>query len=151
MCERGVAWVTGPAELVAAIRTAKQFLTYVASGPFQYAIAEALALPDTYYAAFRTDLQTKRDILTTGLTDAGFTVYTPQGTYFTTTDIATFGEKDALAFCRSLPSRAGVVAVPNSVFYDHPTAGRTQVRFAFCKKHDVLTEATERLRKAFTR
>ncbi|NUS11859.1 MAG: pyridoxal phosphate-dependent aminotransferase [Streptomyces sp.] len=144
-----VGWVTGSRELVTAVRTAKQFLTYVASGPFQYAVAEALALPGTYYEAFRADLQAKRDILATGLRDAGFTVHMPQGTYFITTDIAALGEKDALTFCRALPERCGVVAVPNSVFYDHPTAGRTQVRFAFCKQPDVLREAAGRLRKAF--
>ena len=144
-----MAWVTGSRELVAAVRTTKQFLTYVASGPFQYAVAEALALPDTYYTDFRDGLQAKRDLLAAGLTDAGFAVYRPAGTYFITTDIAPLGEKDALAFCRALPERCGVVAVPNSVFYDDPTAGRTQVRFAFCKKQDVLTEAAQRLRKAF--
>ncbi|WP_031520100.1 pyridoxal phosphate-dependent aminotransferase [Streptomyces sp. NRRL F-5123] len=145
-----VGWVTGSRELVAAVRTTKQFLTYVASGPFQYAIAEALALPDTYYAAFRDDLQAKRDILDAGLRDAGLQVYEPQGTYFITTDITPLGETDALAFCRTLPERAGVVAVPNSVFHDHPTAGRTQVRFAFCKRPEVLAEAAQRLRKAFS-
>ncbi|UWE13192.1 pyridoxal phosphate-dependent aminotransferase [Actinacidiphila bryophytorum] len=144
-----VGWATGSPELVAAVRTAKQFLTYVASGPFQYAIAEALALPDTYYTAIRDDLMTKRDILAEGLTASGFQVYRPQGTYFITTDITTFGETDALTFCRALPEKAGVVAVPNSVFYDHPTAGRTQVRFAFCKRQEVLTDAASRLRKAF--
>jgi N-succinyldiaminopimelate aminotransferase len=148
--ENDVAWVAGSAELVAAVRTAKQFLTYVASGPFQYAIAEALRLPDTYYTAFREDLRTKRDLLAAGLTDAGFQVYVPRGTYFITTDIAELAPGiDALTFCRTLPKRCGVVAVPNSVFYDHPTAGRTQVRFAFCKKQDILTEAASRLRKAF--
>ncbi|WP_405585083.1 pyridoxal phosphate-dependent aminotransferase [Streptomyces sp. NBC_01190] len=145
-----VGWVTGSPELVAAVRTTKQFLTYVASGPFQYAIAEALALPDTYYDAFRDDLRTKRDLLAAGLTDAGFRVFTPQGTYFITTDIADLApDTDALTFCRTLPQRAGVVAVPNSVFYDHPTTGHTQVRFAFCKRENVLTEAASRLRKAF--
>jgi N-succinyldiaminopimelate aminotransferase len=148
--ENGVAWVTGSRELVGAVRTAKQFLTYVASGPFQYAIAEALALPDTYYEDFRADLQAKRDLLAAGLRDAGFQVYDPQGTYFITTDIAELApETDALNFCRTLPERAGVVAVPNSVFYDHPTTGHTQVRFAYCKREDVLTEAAQRLRKAF--
>ncbi|SFF70991.1 N-succinyldiaminopimelate aminotransferase [Actinacidiphila alni] len=144
-----VGWVTGSRELVAAVRTTKQFLTYVASGPFQYAVAEALALPDTYYTAFRDDLRTKRDLLSAGLTDAGFTTYTPQGTYFITTDISALAPgTDALTFCRTLPAKCGVVAVPNSVFYDHPTAGRTQVRFAFCKKPEVLTDAADRLRKA---
>ncbi|SHN36429.1 N-succinyldiaminopimelate aminotransferase, partial [Actinacidiphila paucisporea] len=98
--------MTGSRELVAAVRTTKQFLTYVASGPFQYAVAEALALPDTYYAAFRDGLRAKRDLLDAGLRDAGFQVHVPQGTYFITTDIAPFGETDALTFCRALPEKA---------------------------------------------
>ena len=139
--------MTGSRELVAAVRTAKQFLTYVASGPFQYAVAEALALPDTYYAALRDDLQAKRDLLAAGLTDAGFDVYAPQGTYFITTDIAQLAPgTDALTFCRTLPEKCGVVAVPNSVFYDDPDAGRSQVRFTFCKRDEVLADAAERLR-----
>jgi N-succinyldiaminopimelate aminotransferase len=151
VCEHGVAWVTASRELVAAVRTTKQFLTYVASGPFQYAIAEALRLPDTYFTAFRDDLQTKRDLLAAGLRDAGFQVHHPQGTYFITTDIAQLAPgTDALTFCRTLPERSGVVAVPNSVFYDHPTAGHTQVRFTFCKKEEVLAEAAGRLRKALS-
>ncbi|MEV7680412.1 pyridoxal phosphate-dependent aminotransferase [Streptomyces sp. NPDC088341] len=147
-----VGWVTGTPKLVTAVRSAKQFLTYVASGPFQYAIAEALALPDTYFTAFRDDLRAKRDVLAKGLTDAGFQVYMPQGTYFITTDISDLAPgTDALTFCRELPHRCGVVAVPNSVFYDHPTAGRTQVRFAFCKRQSVLSEAADRLRNSFAR
>lgn len=141
-----VGWVTASAPLVAAIRTTKQFLTYVSSGPFQYAVAEALRLPDDYFTGFREDLRAKRDILADGLTEAGFEVFRPQGTYFITTDIAALGEKDALAFCRGLPERCGVVAVPNSVFYDDQESGRSQVRFAFCKRKDVLREATSRLR-----
>lgn len=144
--------MTGTPKLVTAVRSAKQFLTYVASGPFQYAIAEALALPDTYFTAFRDDLRAKRDVLAKGLTDAGFHVYVPQGTYFITTDISDLAPgTDALTFCRELPHRCGVVAVPNSVFYDHPTAGRTQVRFAFCKRQSVLAEAADRLRTSFAR
>jgi N-succinyldiaminopimelate aminotransferase len=142
-----VGWVTASAELVAAVRTAKQYLTYVSSGPFQYAVAEALRLPDGYFTTLRTDLLRKRDLLADGLRAAGFEVFTPQGTYFITTDIAPFGEKDGYAFCRALPERCGVVAVPNSVFYDDPDAGRTQVRFTFCKKDDVLQGASTRLRR----
>jgi N-succinyldiaminopimelate aminotransferase len=143
--ERGVAWITASAPLIAAVRTAKQFLTYVSSGPFQYAIAEALRLPDSYFTGFREELRGKRDILADGLTAAGFEVFRPQGTYFITTDIAALGEKDALAFCRGLPERSGVVAVPNSVFYDDKEAGRSQVRFAFCKRDEVLRDAAARL------
>ena len=142
-----VGWVVAAAPLVAAVRTAKQYLTYVSAGPFQYAVAEALRLPDTYFEDFRSDLRRKRDLLGEGLRAAGFEVHRPQGTYFITTDITPFGEKDAYAFCRALPERCGVVAIPNSVFYDDPDAGRSQVRFTFCKKDDVLHEAVGRLRR----
>ncbi|MFJ9715840.1 pyridoxal phosphate-dependent aminotransferase [Streptomyces sp. NPDC101213] len=142
-----VGWVTGTAELVTAVRSAKQYLTYVASGPFQYAVAEALALPDTYFDAFRADMLAKRDLLAAGLTKAGFTVYRPAGTYFITADIRPLGETDGIAFCRALPERAGVVAIPNAVFYDHREAGAPFVRFAFCKQKKVLQEAADRLQR----
>ncbi|MFE9875449.1 pyridoxal phosphate-dependent aminotransferase [Streptomyces sp. NPDC005784] len=144
-----VGWVTGTAQLVTAVRSAKQFLTYVASGPFQYAVAEALRLPDAYFTAFREDMLAKRNLLSAGLADAGFGVFRPAGTYFVTTDIRPLGESDGVAFCRSLPERAGVVAIPNAVFYDHKEAGAPYVRFAFCKRTEVLMDAAERLRKAF--
>ncbi|MEW2118962.1 pyridoxal phosphate-dependent aminotransferase [Streptomyces sp. NPDC005474] len=150
-----VGWVTSTPELVSAVRSAKQFLTYVASGPFQYAVAEALALPDSYFEAFRADMRAKRDLLATGLKEAGFEVFTPSGTYFITTDIRPLGATlseggDGFAFCRALPERAGVVAIPNAVFYDHREEGAPFVRFAFCKQTSVLEEAAQRLRKAFT-
>ncbi|MFM9444864.1 pyridoxal phosphate-dependent aminotransferase [Streptomyces acidiscabies] len=144
-----VGWVTAAPKLVAAVRSAKQFLTYVASGPFQYAVAEALRLPDAYFTAFRDDLRAKRDLLSAGLTDTGFAVFRPTGTYFVTADIRPLGETDGHAFCRALPERAGVVAIPNAVFYDHKEAGAPYVRFAFCKRTEVLADAAERLRKAF--
>ncbi|TXS30653.1 putative succinyldiaminopimelate transaminase DapC [Streptomyces sp. ms191] len=140
-----VGWVTASPELTAAVRSAKQFLTYVASGPFQYAIAEALRLPDTYFEDLRADLRAKRDLLSDGLAAAGFEVYRPAGTYFVTTDIRPLGESDGFAFCRGLPERAGVVAIPNAVFYDHRDAGAPFVRFAFCKRTDVLEDAVARL------
>lgn len=146
MYEEVLTWVTASPELVAAVRAAKQFLTYVSSGPFQYAVAEALRLPDTYFAAFREDLRAKRDLLSAGLADAGFRVFRPAGTYFVTTDIRPLGESDGFAFCRALPDKAGVVAVPNAVFYDHKDAGAPYVRFAFCKRVEVLQGAASRLK-----
>ena len=143
-------WVSGPAELVTAVRTAKQFLTFVGTGPFQYAAAVGLALPDEYYRAFHDDLLVKRDRLCAGLTEAGFEVFVPQGTFFITTSIAPLGEADGMTFCRSLPERCGVVAVPSMVFYDDVDAGRQHVRFAFCKRLEVLDEAVARL-KGLTR
>ncbi|WP_435969225.1 pyridoxal phosphate-dependent aminotransferase [Streptomyces sp. Qhu_M48] len=142
-----VGWITASPELTAAVRSAKQFLTYVSSGPFQYAIAEALRLPATYFDTLRADLAAKRDLLSEGLAQAGFEVYRPAGTYFVTTDVRPLGAEDGFAFCRSLPERAGVVAIPNAVFYDHREAGAPFVRFAFCKKTEVLEEAVSRLKR----
>ncbi|MFB6530434.1 MULTISPECIES: pyridoxal phosphate-dependent aminotransferase [unclassified Streptomyces] len=141
-----VGWVTASPELTSAVRSAKQFLTYVSSGPFQYAIAEALRLPAAYFDTLRAEHAAKRDLLSEGLAQAGFAVYKPAGTYFVTTDIRPLGAEDGFAFCRSLPERAGVVAIPNAVFYDHREAGAPFVRFAFCKKTEVLEEAVSRLK-----
>ncbi|MEU6454808.1 pyridoxal phosphate-dependent aminotransferase [Streptomyces sp. NPDC047065] len=141
-----VGWVTAAPALVTAVRSAKQYLTYVASGPFQYAVAEALAMPESYFTAYREDMRAKRDLLAAGLAEAGFGVFRPAGTYFVTTDIRPLGESDGFAFCRALPERAGVVAVPNAVFYDHREAGAPYVRFAFCKRIPVLEEAVGRLK-----
>jgi N-succinyldiaminopimelate aminotransferase len=141
-----VGWICAQPALVNAVKTAKQFLTYVNAGPFQYAIALGLGLPDDYFAGFTADMREKRDRLCAGLTDAGFDVFRPQGTYFVTADIRPFGATDGLAFCRELPHRAGVVAVPTVVFYDDVDAGAPLVRFACCKRMDVLDEASTRLK-----
>ncbi|MFG2194943.1 pyridoxal phosphate-dependent aminotransferase [Streptomyces sp. NPDC048639] len=142
-----VGWVTAAPELVTAVRSAKQFLTYVSAGPFQYAVAEALRLPDSYFDALREDLGVKRDVLSAGLAESGFRVFRPSGTYFVTTDIRPLGESDGFAFCRALPERCGVVAIPNAVFYDHQDEGAPFVRFAFCKRTEVLEEAVTRLKQ----
>ncbi|EGX58577.1 aminotransferase [Streptomyces zinciresistens K42] len=118
----------------------------MASGPFQYAVAEALSLPDSYFEEFRADMLAKRDLLANGLTEAGFEVFRTAGTYFITTDIRPLGESDGFAFCRALPERAGVVAVPNAAFYDDSEQGAPFVRFAFCKRTGVLEEAVSRLK-----
>jgi N-succinyldiaminopimelate aminotransferase len=141
-----IGWVTGPAVLVEAVRTTKQFLTYVSGAPFQPAVAVGLRLPDAYFEELRTDLRVKRDVLCDGLAAAGFDVFRPKGTYFVTADIRPLTDDDGYAFCRSLPERCGVVAVPTSVFYEDPTRGAHVVRFAFCKRIEVLEEAAARLK-----
>ncbi|MEU8333601.1 pyridoxal phosphate-dependent aminotransferase [Micromonospora sp. NPDC048839] len=141
-----VGWASGPAALVSAVLRVKQFLTYVNAAPLQPAVAVALALPDDYYTGFRDSLQQRRDQLVGGLTDAGFEVLDSEGTYFVTADVTALGGRDGVEFCRSLPERCGVVAVPTQVFYDDVEAGRRLVRFAFCKRPEVLTEAVNRLR-----
>ncbi|OLT15199.1 aminotransferase [Pseudonocardia sp. CNS-139] len=140
-----VGWVHGPAELVAAVRAVKQFLTYVSGAPFQPAIATALALPDSFYGQLAADLQRKRDLLSAGLRSAGFTVFDTAGTYFVVTDVRPLGYADGAEFCWSLPERVGVAAVPVSVFCADPELGRPLVRFAFCKRDEVLAAAVERL------
>lgn len=140
-----IGWAIAPAPLIDALRTTKQFLTYVSGGPFQYAVAEALDLPDEYFAAFTADLQHKRDVLSEGLRAVGFDVMPSAGTYFVTTDITPLGFDDGLEFCRALPARVGVVAIPHQVFYDDVDAGRPLVRWAFCKQVPVLEAAIDRL------
>ena len=140
-----IGWVCGPAPLVAAVRTAKQFLTYVNGAPFQPAVVVGLGLGDEYFRDFRDALAAKRDLLCDGLEKVGFTVHRPAGTYFATTDIRPLGFDDGVAFCRALPERCGVVAVPSAVFYEQPDRGRHLVRFTFCKRDEVLTEALSRL------
>jgi N-succinyldiaminopimelate aminotransferase len=140
-----IGWACGPAALISAVRTAKQFLTYVNGAPFQPAIAAGLRLPDAFFADAAADLRGRRDLLCNGLEALGFTVMRPAAGYFAMTDIRSLGEEDGVAFCRDLPARAGVVAIPASAFYDDLEAGRSLVRFAYCKRPEVLGEALNRL------
>ena len=135
-----IGWVTAPPQLVTAVRTVKQFLTYVNGAPFQPAIAEALDAGR--YAGLDARLEQQRNLLCDGLVELGYDVVRPQATYFATVDVRC----DAVEFCRELPHWAGVVAIPSSVFYDSD-AGNSFVRFAFCKRPDVLDEALRRLKE----
>ncbi len=146
-----VGWASGPRDLIAAVRVIRQHLSYVSGGPFQIAMAEGLRLPDTYFDGLRADLAAKRDLLTGGLAGLGLRVLPTEGTYFITTDIRPLGYADGLAFCRDLPGRAGVVAIPHQVFCDDATIGAPYVRWAFCKRTDVLTDALERLENGLGR
>jgi N-succinyldiaminopimelate aminotransferase len=136
-----IGWCAGPAALVAATRMVKQYLTFAGGTPLQHAAAAALRLPRSVLDALRDDLRAKRDQLCAGLRAAGLQPFLPGGTYFVNADVGT----DALAFCASLPERCGVVAIPTGVFYDDKEAARTLVRFAFCKRPEVIAEAAERL------
>ena len=142
-----IGWMCGPSHLVSAARTAKQFLTYVNGGPFQPAIAVGLGLPDAFFNELAADLQRKRDRLVPGLEEAGFVVYPTSSTYFVTADIRQLRpDGDGMAFCRQLPHNCGVVAIPAEVLYANRAAGRHIVRFAFCKRLDVIDEAVRRLK-----
>jgi N-succinyldiaminopimelate aminotransferase len=136
-----IGWCSGPDELVAAARMVKQFLTFAGGTPLQHAAAVALRLPRSEVEAIRDDLRVKRDQLCSGLEAAGLRPIMPAGTYFVNAEVG----GDAVEFCRALPERCGIVAIPTSVFYDDKDAAATLVRFAFCKRPEVIAEAAERL------
>jgi len=142
-----IGWATGPEDLVRAVMTAKQFLTFTSGAPLQPAIAHALLLGDDYYENARRALQAKRDRICRGLREVGFDVFVPQGTYFVTTDITPLGYPNGLDFCLELPKLCGVVAVPHEVFYDDKQVGTSLVRWAFCKRDEVLDDALDRLKR----
>ena len=140
-----IGWASGPPALVGAVRAAKQFLSYSGGTPLQHAVAAALPDAELHVAPLRAALRARRDQLCAGLERAGLTVHVPQGGYFVNADVAALGAQDARAWCRALPGRAGVVAIPTGAFYDDAQAGRTLVRFAFCKREEVVAEAVARL------
>jgi N-succinyldiaminopimelate aminotransferase len=140
-------WACGPAELVAATRGAKQFMTFAGGTPFQHAAATALASAEVHGARLAAELRAKRDRICAGLERAGATVLRPAGTYFVNADVRPLGYDDGVAFCRELPERAGVVAIPTSVFSADPARVSSLVRFAFCKREAVIDEAAARLER----
>ena len=139
-------WACGPRPLITALLTVKQFLTFTANGPWQLAVAYALREELDWVAGLARSLARKRDRLIDGLAEAGFTVFRPAGTYFVQTDIRPLGCTDGRELTWRLPELAGVVAIPTQVFYDRPEQGRHFVRFAFCKRDEVIDEAVARLR-----
>jgi len=146
-----VGWATGPAELVAAVLAAKQWLTFTSGAPLQPAIAHALDEEPDFPIRLAAQLERRRDLLCAGLSEAGLDVRVPEGTYFATADVSGLGWKDGLSFCLALPERAGVVAIPSQVFYDDPDspgAGRHLVRWAFCKEPEMIEEGLRRLHDA---
>ena len=140
-----VGWACARPELVSAVRTAKQYLSFVNGAPFQYAIADGLTHSADYLVEAAQVLREKRDFLAAGLEAVGFKVFGSHGTFFLTTDITPLSDEDGYSFCRALPERCGVVAVPSSVFYDDKDTGRNYVRWMFSKRRGVLEEAVERL------
>jgi len=140
-----IGWATGPAELVAAVEGAKNWLSFASGAPLQPAIAHALTSELGFPRGLRADLQAKRDLLCEGLGKLDVDVRVPEGTYFVTTDVRRLGWDDGRAFCLALPERAGVVAIPSQAFYDDQEEGRHLVRWAFCKSEDVIREGLARL------
>ena len=144
-----IGWACGPADLVAGVRAAKQYLSYVGGAPFQPAVAYALDNEDAWVESLRQSLHTKRDRLSAALTDIGFEVHDSAGTYFLCADPRPLGYADSTSFCAELPRLSGVAAIPMSAFCDsdptHVTVWNHLVRFAFCKRDETLDEGIRRL------
>ena len=140
-----IGYTCAPAALSAAIRTAHQFITFCNSGPFQPAMALGLGFGDDFYEELREGYRRKRDLMANGLRAAGFGVDDPAGTYFIVADIRPLGYDDDVELCKLLPEKTGVAAIPASAFYVDKAAGRHQVRFAFCKREEILRDGLERL------
>jgi len=140
-----IGWATGPEPLVRTVEAAKQWLTFSSGAPLQPAIAHALDEESDFFVGLAKELQAKRDGLCEGLARLDVDVYVPEGTYFVTTDVRRYGYRDGLEFCKSLPEKAGVVAIPSQAFYDDAEEGRHKVRWAFCKEQEVLDEGLRRL------
>lgn len=140
-----VGWITAPRELADACRAAKQWLTFTGAAPLQHAVAHALDHESAWLAQLSTDLQTKRDLLTSALRDNGFAVHPSEGTYFVCADARALGFADAAALCREMPARIGVAAVPVSALADDHDRWGHVLRFAFSKQTDVLVEGARRL------
>ncbi|MFD3744336.1 pyridoxal phosphate-dependent aminotransferase [Nocardia sp. NPDC058633] len=141
-----IGWACAPAPLLDAVLTAKQYLTFVGGGPFQPAVAHAINEELDWVRAQRDGLADKRIRLSRALRDAGFGVSASKGGYFVCADIRPLGAADGLTFCRELPERLGVAAVPVSVFADHPDDWKHLVRFTFSKSDETIDEGVRRLR-----
>ncbi|KQZ68550.1 pyridoxal phosphate-dependent aminotransferase [Nocardioides sp. Root151] len=143
-----IGWATGPRDLVQAVLGAKQWLSFSSGTPLQPAVAHALDHESDFYVGLTRSLQDRRDQLCAGLDKLDVDVRVPEGTYFVTTDVRRLGWADGDAFCRALPERAGVVAIPGQAFYDDLEEGRHLIRWAFCKEPDVIAEGIDRLSAA---
>jgi N-succinyldiaminopimelate aminotransferase len=140
-----IGWALATPELIYEITAVKQYLSYSSGAPFQPAIARALNEGDEWVEKARLNLQDRRDQFAEGLRSIGLEPILPRGTYFMTTDVRPLGCADGMEFCRDLPTRCGVVAIPHQVLYDRVEAGKPYVRWAFCKQERVLDEAIRRL------
>ncbi|TMC01635.1 MAG: aminotransferase class I/II-fold pyridoxal phosphate-dependent enzyme [Chloroflexi bacterium] len=140
--------IVAPAELTAGIRKVHDFVTVGAPAPLQEAVAEGLSLGRPYYDSLATEYRRRRDVLVPALEAAGFAPRRPEGAYYVLCDITPFGFDDDTAFARWLVSEVGVAGVPGSSFYSEPALGKHLIRFTFCKTHDVLAAAAERLARA---
>lgn len=145
-----VGYVTAAPDMLSVIGRAHQYLTFTTAPNLQQAVAHGLRHEQAHYRALAGSLASRRDLLADGLARLGLEPLHTAGTYFLCADIRPLGEADDEAFCKRITEHAGVAAVPMSAFYtDEPL--RHLVRFAFCKREEVLQEAVQRLERGLAR
>lgn len=140
-----VGWAIAPAPLTGAVRAAHQYLTFTTPTPVQHGAVAALRAAPSFYDELRAQYLSLRDLLAGGLAEIGFDVHLPEGTYFMLAGYGRFSAEDDRSFARRLIEEVGVAVIPPSVFYHDPADGHGLVRFAFCKRPEVLAAALDRL------
>lgn len=141
-----VGWVMAPEHLTKGVRASHQFTTFSTVPATQKAAAAALKLDQSYFVELREMYQKKRDLLVQGVSEAGFNVSHPNGTYFFLADYSKFSDKKDIQFAKELIETIGVALIPPSVFYLSGTSDQN-LRFCFSKTDDVLLNAIEALNK----
>jgi aspartate/methionine/tyrosine aminotransferase len=147
--------IVAPPDITPAIRKVHDFLTVGAPAPLQDACAVALEqLGDDYYENMAREYRQRRDLFHQGLVDAGFRCSAPHGAYYILADFSDLSDRDDHDYARWLTRGGrvqqhgyGVATVPGSSFYHKPPGGRTQIRFAFCKRIETLRKAADRLKE----
>jgi aspartate/methionine/tyrosine aminotransferase len=145
-----IGYVIAAPVLSKAVRMSHQFIVFCGQPALQEAMAYAMDFPDSYYTQLLSDYTHRRDLLTEALSVLGFRVFQPDGTYYVVADITPLGFEDDLVFCRMLPEKAGVAAIPCSVFWNDRNSGRHLIRFCFAKREETLHEGIKRLRRWLT-
>ena len=140
-----VGWVTGAEALIDVVAKAHQFLTFTTPPALQQGVAFALENQMDFTLGMTRALEGRRDLLADGIAKLGFRPLPSEGTYFLTADIGALTCESDRDFCLRLVRDAGVAAIPLSTFFNDAKPDNF-VRFAFCKKRDVIEEALTRLK-----
>lgn len=145
-----VAWTVAPKVLTDAIKKTHDFITLCAPGPFQQAGIQAMAMPGSYYQAYRNKYAERRDVLKSALDKAGLKTLPIEGAYYLMADATALckklGLKNDIELTDFLIKKIGVAGVPGSNFMTpNPQDARIFIRFSFCKKIETLKEAGQKL------
>ncbi|HUG07714.1 MAG TPA: aminotransferase class I/II-fold pyridoxal phosphate-dependent enzyme [Acidimicrobiia bacterium] len=144
-----VGFLSGNAEIVAALAKLKSYLDYGTFQPIQLAAARTLEIGDGYVERVCAIYRERRDTLVDGLGSGGWKVDRPTGTMFAWTEIpGPYAEMGSLDFSIYLLEQAGVAVSPGVGF---GPSGEGFVRFALVDDSDRIEVATQRIATALDR